>query len=314
MAAPQGMAANEPHVFVVLGATGDLMGRKLLPAIHKLFVRQLLNKKTVLFGADVNPNYNDESFRKHCVEQLVAAQIPLQEISRGIEKRVFYQPLPKGGADEFKQLAERIAQVEKDIGLPGNRIFYLALPPSAFPPVISALGEAGLNKSAGWTRLVIEKPFGRDLQSAEKLNELVHRWFDEKQVYRIDHYLGKETVRNLLVFRFANSLFEPLWNRDRVQSVEITVAETLGVEHRGKYYESAGALRDMIQNHLTQLLTIAAMEVPAGMDANSRRRRGVWAIRARENRRRGRSRLSPGAGRCARFAGGNLRGRSAGDQ
>jgi len=271
VAAPQGMAANEPHVFVVLGATGDLMGRKLLPAIHKLFVRQLLNKKTVLFGAGVETNFDDESFRKHCVEQLIAAKIPAQEISKDVEKRVFYQPLPTGSAEEYKKLAERIAEVEKEIGLPGNRIFYLALPPSAFPPVISALGEAGLNKSAGWTRLVIGKPFGRDLQSAEKLNELVHKWFDEKQVYRIDHYLGKETVRNLLVFRFANSLFEPLWNRDRVQSVEITVAETLGVEHRGKYYESAGALRDMIQNHLTQLLTIAAMEVPAGIDANALR-------------------------------------------
>jgi glucose-6-phosphate 1-dehydrogenase len=264
------MTAAEPHVFVIFGATGDLMGRKLLPALHQLSARGLLNPQSVLLGIGVETEFDDASFRKRAREQLIADGISPADFAAGAcGDRLFYQPMPKADADDYAALLARITKIEQERKLPGNRVFYLALPPTAFPSTITALGVAGLNRSAGWTRLVIEKPFGRDLESAEKLNELVHRWFDEKQVYRIDHYLGKETVRNLLVFRFANSLFEPLWNRDRVESVEITVAESLGVEHRARYYEGAGALRDMIQNHLTQLLTLAAMEVPASFDAEA---------------------------------------------
>ena len=159
-------------------------------------------------------------------------------------------------------------------------MFYLALPPTAFMATIDGLGQAGLNQTPGWTRLVVEKPFGKDLDSAIVLNEQIHRYFDESQVYRIDHYLGKETVQNLLIFRFANAIFEPLWHRNLVKSVQITVAESLGVEGRAGYYDQAGALRDMVQNHLTQLLTLTAMEVPVAFDAESIRTEKAKILRA----------------------------------
>ena len=174
----------------------------------------------------------------------------------------------------------RIEALEEQLGMPGNRAFYLALPPPVFPRAIVGLGEAGLNHSPGWTRLVIEKPFGTDLSSARELNDLVHRYFDEPQVYRIDHYLGKETVQNLLSFRFANPMFESSWNRDRVSHVEITVAEDLGIGSRADYYEHAGALRDMVQNHLTQLLALVTMEPPISFDADRIRTEKVKAIEA----------------------------------
>ena len=159
-------------------------------------------------------------------------------------------------------------------------MFYLALPPQAFGPTIEAIGSAQLNRSAGWTRLVIEKPFGRDLSSACALNDLVHRYFREQQVYRIDHYLGKDTVQNLLALRFGNALFESVWNREHVQSVHITVAEDIGVEKRGAYYEQTGAVRDMLQNHLAQLLTLTAMEPPAAFEADSIRFEKIKVLRA----------------------------------
>ena len=260
----------EPHIFIILGATGDLWGRKLLPALHRLALSGKMPPPTVVLGVGIETNLNDGSFRDNCRKELTEAGVPAADFSKGfVEDRLYYQPLPKPSPETYKALGARIEALEAEHHLPGNRVFYLALPPAAFAGTITGLGEAGLADSKGWTRLVIEKPFGRDLASAEKLNAVIHAHFDEKQIYRIDHYLGKETVQNLLVFRFANSLFEPLWNRDRIASVEITVAETLGVEHRASYYETAGALRDMIQNHLTQLLTITAMEVPASFGAES---------------------------------------------
>ncbi|MGH9864624.1 MAG: hypothetical protein ACRD4H_04345 [Candidatus Acidiferrales bacterium] len=234
-------AENEAHLCVILGATGDLVGRKLLPSLNGLIARKALGPKSLILGVGVETELNDESFRERCRKDLADAGIPQDQIANTVsDKRVFYQTIAKGTPEDYKKLAERVQQIEKENGLTGNRIFYLALPPKVFPLAITGLGNAGLGKSQGWTRLVIEKPFGRDLPSAEALNKVVHEHFEEEQVYRIDHYLGKETVQNLLVFRFANALFEPQWNRDRIESVEITVAESLGVEHRAAYYEGAG--------------------------------------------------------------------------
>lgn len=273
------MAEIEPHLFVIFGATGDLTARKILPSLNGLIARKALGPKSVILGVGMETNFNDESFRAKCRKDLEAQKIPQEQIADTCsDQRIFYQTIGKGADEDYKKLGARIEQVEKANGLPGNRVFYLALPPKVFPIAIAALGRAGLNKSNGWTRLVIEKPFGRDLQSAQELNRVVHANFEEPQVYRIDHYLGKETVQNLLVFRFANALFEPQWNRDRIESVEITVAECLGVEHRALYYETAGALRDMIQNHLTQLATLTAMEVPEAFRAESIRREKVKVL------------------------------------
>jgi glucose-6-phosphate 1-dehydrogenase len=269
----------EPHLFVIFGATGDLTARKILPSLNGLIARNALGPKSVILGVGMETQYDDESFRAKCRDDLAGQGIPQEQIAQTVsDKRIFYQTIAKGTPEDYKKLAERIEQIEKANGLPGNRVFYLALPPKVFPIAITALGRAGLNKSKGWTRLVIEKPFGRDLESAQELNRVAHENFDEQQIYRIDHYLGKETVQNLLVFRFANALFEPQWNRDRIESVEITVAECLGVEHRAVYYETAGALRDMIQNHLTQLATLTAMEVPEAFRSESIRREKVKVL------------------------------------
>jgi glucose-6-phosphate 1-dehydrogenase len=175
----------------------------------------------------------------------------------------------QGTLEDYKRLSTRIETLEREKKLPSNRLFYFALPPAIVPSTINNMGEVGLNKSSGWTRIIMEKPFGRDLNSAFELNRLVHKYFDESQIYRIDHFLGKETVQNLLVFRFANAFFERLWNRDSIESVEITVAENIGIEERGQYYEQTGALRDMVENHLTQLLTLIAIEIPVAFEADA---------------------------------------------
>jgi len=280
MAEPTAKQA-EAHIFVILGATGDLTGRKIMPALHQLITRGAFGAGSIILGVGVETNFDDKSFLARCLKNLADDGIAQAAIAAvGYEKRIFYQSIAQGTEADYAALRARIEKLEKENGLPGNRIFYLALPPKVFPLAIAGLGKAGMSGSPGWTRLVIEKPFGRDLKSAQELNQVAHENFDEEQIYRIDHYLGKETVQNLMVFRFANSLFEPQWNRDRVESVEITVAESLGVEHRALYYEGAGALRDMIQNHLTQLTTIAAMEVPGAFEAEPIRHEKAKVLRS----------------------------------
>ena len=262
-------AAKDGCVFVVFGATGDLMARKLLPALFHLADDGLLPIGYQILGVGRHASIDDAGYRSWAVDALRAAGIDApQKVEQWCATALHYQASSQASNADYLLIGARIAELETRNNTQ-NRVLYLALPPGAFPATIAALGEAGLNACAGWTRLVIEKPFGRDLASAVELNALVHRHFVEGQIYRIDHYLGKEMVQNLLAFRFGNALFESAWNRDHIESVQITVAEALGVEDRAAYYENNGALRDMVQNHLTQLLTLTAMEVPAAFEADS---------------------------------------------
>ncbi len=254
-------------LFVILGGTGDLSRRKLFPALSSLMRQGLIDESSLLLGVARDTEHNDESFRALIREALLSRGLSPDDVGRWCEACLRYQTIGKGAAEDFRALASRIEALEREHQLSGNRVLYLALPPGAYPGTITGLGEAGLNRSPGWTRLVIEKPFGSDLTSARDLHQLVHSYFEESDIYRLDHYLGKETVQNLLVFRFSNPIFESLWNRDRVQSIQITVAEELGIEQRASYYEQAGATRDMVQNHLTQLVTLVGMEVPSTFSA-----------------------------------------------
>jgi glucose-6-phosphate 1-dehydrogenase len=269
----------EPHLYVIFGATGDLTRRKLFPALYRLSAKGRLKGRGGILGV-ARRDLDDQAFRLLAREMLESSGIPLTDAdySPWCNACVHYQSLGKGTAEEYTALARRIEAVERRLNLPGNRVFNMAIPPHTLQPALTGLGEAGLHASPGWTRLVLEKPFGRDLASARALNETVHRYFDESQIYRIDHYLGKETVQNLFVFRFANAFFEHLWRRERVERVEITVAEKLGVEQRATYYEGTGALRDMVQNHLTQLVALVAMEVPATFAADALRNEKVKVL------------------------------------
>jgi len=270
----------EPHIFIVFGATGNLTRRKLFPALYRLSAKGKTKGKSIILGV-ARRNLNDHSFRVLARDMLESKGLSVHDevYSNWCNSCLFYHSIGQGSIEEYKDLAGRIETLEREYKLPGNRVFDMALPPSVFPKAIVGLGEARLNESPGWTRLVVEKPFGRDHASAKELNSLVHKYFDESPIYRIDHFLGKETVQNLLVFRFANTLFEPLWNREHIESVEITVAEKVGIEGRSGYYEQTGALRDMVQNHLTQLLTLVAMEVPAAFEADEIRNEKVKILR-----------------------------------
>jgi glucose-6-phosphate 1-dehydrogenase len=272
------MTEVERHIFVIFGGTGDLARRKLIPALYRLIAENGIADRCIVLGvapADVS----DDAYRVWTREALKDSGLSDVDLEAWCEDNVYYQKIGDD-AGSYDRLGRRIEAIEQDRGFPGNRSFYLALPPAVFPAAITGLGEAGLNESSGWTRLVIEKPIGTDLESARALNALVHEFFNESQVYRIDHYLGKETVQNLLAFRFANPMFESIWNRDRVESVEITVAEDLGIGSRAGYYESAGVLRDMIQNHLTQVLALVAMEPPISFGADEIRDEKVKVVRA----------------------------------
>ncbi len=273
----------ERHLFVVFGATGDLAGRMLLPSLREV-ASQLPSRPPTLrvLGCGRRP-LTDREFQDEVIAWWKKDRVtPLAPAIAWARANLAYQSLGDEGPDDFRKLGARMAEIEKENRLPGNRIFYLALPSQAFPKTIRGIGEAGLHRSAGWTRLVVEKPFGTNLASAHELNEIVHTYFDERRVYRIDHYLGKETVQNLLVFRLANMFFESVWSRECIDFVEITVAEQLGVEQRGDYYDRAGALRDMVQNHLTQLLTLTGMDEPANLEADEVRNEKVKVLRSVE--------------------------------
>ena len=271
--------ATEPAVFIIFGATGDLARRKILPALYELYRQKCTEAGCVILGV-TREQQDDEHFRAIACDALKREGVPVADARAWANRFLFFQSIEAGTPADYQALTTRIELLEQKFDFPQNRVFYISLPPGAFASTVQSLGEADLATSTGWTRLVIEKPFGRDLESACELNALVHRYFKESQIYRIDHYLGKETVQNLLVFRFANAMFETLWNRDHIESVEITVAESLGVERRAGYYETAGALRDMVQSHLTQLLALVAMEVPSSIEANAIRVEKIKALKA----------------------------------
>jgi glucose-6-phosphate 1-dehydrogenase len=272
----------EPATIVIFGASGDLTRRKLVPALHSLECEGLLPPTAHVVGV-ARSSLSDLEFRDRLYEGVrdYARLGPgLCELWPEFEDRVSYLSGAYDDPQTYLTLGQRLSDLDAGSGTGGNRLFYLATPPSLYPVIVEHLGRAGLNRSSGWTRIIIEKPFGRDLTGARKLNEQVHAVFDEVQVYRIDHYLGKETVQNILTFRFANTIFEPLWNRNYVDHVQLTVAESVDVAHRGGYYDRAGVLRDMFQNHLLQLLSLTAMEPPARFGANALRDEKVKVLEA----------------------------------
>ena len=273
----------EPCVMVIFGATGDLTHRKLLPALYNLALEHPLPAGFSVIAFARRP-YNDDEYRQQALESInqYSRQKPVNpQVWENFAAGIHYLQADFNDPKGYEKLNNLLNLLDQERGTGGNRIFYLSTPPSQYPEIIQRLGAAGLNRSRkGWTRIIIEKPFGHDLGSAIELNRQVGKVFKEEQVYRIDHYLGKETVQNILVFRLANGIFEPVWNRRYVDHVQITVAENIGLEGRSGYYEEAGAIRDMVQNHVLQLLSLVAMEPPIAFDANSVRDEKVKVLHA----------------------------------
>jgi glucose-6-phosphate 1-dehydrogenase len=275
---------SDPCAIIMFGASGDLARRKLMPALYDLAFHACLAPRFRLLGF-ARTKMSDEEFRKSAGEALPKGQEEGADEAKKSEflKNLQYFSGNYDDPDAFQKLSKRLDELDSEGQLGGNRLFYLATPPEVYPHVIQQLKKANLTKSKNeksWTRIIIEKPFGRDLASAKELNAKVLESFDESQVYRIDHYLGKETVQNMLVFRFGNGIFEPLWNRNYVDSVQITAAESLGVERRAAFYETAGAMRDMIQSHVLQLTSLVAMEAPARFDATSVRNEKIKVLQS----------------------------------
>jgi glucose-6-phosphate 1-dehydrogenase len=275
-----------PCVFVIFGASGDLAKRKLFPALYNLALSRLLPPGMSIVGFATSER-SDDVFR-HMMHDAIAQfsrRKPVDEtVWDDFASRLHYVPGKFEDPANFVRLRERLEALDRTNGTRGNRIYYLAIPPSEFRVVNDNLARAGLvadaNDHARYTRIIVEKPFGTDLASGDRLNADLHRVFDESQIFRIDHYLGKETVQNLVALRFGNAIFEPIWNRNHVDHVQITVAEDIGVEGRGKFYEEAGTLRDIVQNHLLQLLMVTLMEPPVAFTANEVRDEKVKVLRA----------------------------------
>lgn len=277
------MATNRPKpaIISIFGATGDLTMRKLLPSLFKLFEDGRTPEKFKIIG--VGRSYDDETFRsamRKAVSKFSESGRPSRKSWQEFDDLLVYEQGNFEQSDLYERLENHVLAIEEEFGEPANRVYYLAVPPEVFDPIINGLASVGLNQEIDRDRIVIEKPFGRDTESALDLTNRICAVFQEKQVFRIDHYLGKETVQNLLAFRFGNAFFEPIWNRTYIDHVQMTVAETVGVEKRGGFYETAGALRDMIQNHMLQLMCLIAMEPPNAFDADSLIARKVDVLKA----------------------------------
>ncbi len=260
-----------PCAIVIYGASGDLAKRKLVPALYRLAYERRLPAAFAVVGIS-RTAMNDEQFRekmRESVERYLEKSPFDPELWNDFARGLFYMPGDVEDPRSYADLRDCLARVEAERKTAGNVLFYLSTQPSHYAPVVEGLGDAGLAAGQGWRRIVVEKPFGHDLKSARELSGKLHAVFPEEAVYRIDHYLGKETVQNVLAFRFGNGIFEPLWNRQYVNQVQITAAESIGVEGRGAYYQEAGALRDMIQNHLLQVMATIAMEPPAEFEPNA---------------------------------------------
>ena len=266
--------ATDPCAVILFGASGDLAKRKVIPAMYDLAVHNSLGERYAIVGFARTP-MSDESFRATVGEaaQGISEVGPIDSVKWDeFASNLYYNAGDYSDSQAYEALCKRLDELEKEKNLGGNRLFYLSTPPEVYPEIIKHLGKACLSRPANensWVRVIIEKPFGRDLATAKDLNKMVQSVFEERQIYRIDHYLGKDTVQNLLVLRFGNGIFEPLWNRNYVDHVQITAGETLGVERRGGFYETAGALRDMIQSHVLQLTSLTSVEPPASFDATA---------------------------------------------
>jgi glucose-6-phosphate 1-dehydrogenase len=261
-------------IIAIFGASGDLTKRKLMPALFDLYRKDLLPINFAVLGVG-RTDFDDDSFRQKMDVEVAnfARQKPVnQDELQNFLTHIYYHPMDSGNSEAYPAFKQKLLNIDQFVEARGNYIYYLATTPRLYEAVSAHLGRMELNKESdghGWKRIIFEKPFGFDLESARALNRHLQQIFNEEQIYRIDHYLGKETVQNILAFRFANGIFEPLWNRNYIHHVEVTAAESIGVEDRGKYYEGAGALRDMVQNHLLQVVATIAMEPPAKFDAKS---------------------------------------------
>jgi glucose-6-phosphate 1-dehydrogenase len=270
---------------VIFGASGDLTRRKLMPALYDLALEGLLPPGFSVVGYARSEKTNEE-FRQEARESIrqFARRTPIDEgLLRNFEQGISYVSGDFSSPDAYARLNEELDRLDRERNTSGNRVYYLATPPQAYAEIAHHLSDQHLVHpldNEPWTRLIVEKPFGHDIQSARELNETLLKYFAEEQIYRIDHYLGKETVQNMLAFRFANGIFEPIWNRSFIDHVQITVAESIGIENRGGYYDQAGALRDMVQNHMLQLLSLVSMEPPSDFDADSVHDEKVKALRS----------------------------------
>jgi glucose-6-phosphate 1-dehydrogenase len=273
---------SQPTIFFIFGATGDLSSRKLAPALYNLFLDGFMPEQFAIVGTG-RTKLSDEDFQGKMhegIDNFSRSGKAQKDKWEAFAKNVLYQVSDANDAETYKEFGVKIAEKQKEWGVEPYVIYYLAVSPNFFPIISSNIAKAGLSSNVDKVRVVIEKPFGHDLATARELNTLLAGLYDEKQIYRIDHYLGKETVQNIMAFRFANSILEPLWNRNYIEHVQISVTEQLGMGERGDYYEGAGALRDMVQNHILQLLCLVAMEVPIDFSSDELRNRKVEVLRA----------------------------------